>query len=232
MRAGAGGKAAWDGRVGHCCSATRAVDELYERERHDWFEMLGVTRACARANSAQNLLRKSKVPKHQFNSDVMDRPSTCVALQRSDQTLLDDNLPRVIGFVKFDADGTGKLSREQFHLYMQRETGHKLTEARAAELFDNADKNEDGEISYEELTALTASLNATVQSNGEANTVDAWTPSLEALLADVPFEGMVASLRAHLEAGGTAEVKKTEGSVMIKLLHSGGGWSMQSGSWS
>merc|ERR1712151_1059921 len=102
---------------------------------------------------------------------------------------------------------------------------------KAKALFEAADKDADGKLSYSEFVALVDSgaLVAKNESDGP-QTYDAWSDELEAMMSDVPFTQYVDALKSHLEGGGTAEVNKTANSVSIKLI-SPCGWSSMSGSW-
>jgi hypothetical protein len=164
----------------------------------------------------------------------------CVALTIKAASADDaDNVdwPRIVGFVSIDTNGDGSLSKVEFLQFLTTQSNHRHSEAAAELLFNRFDHNGDGQIDMGEWSHVLDSgiLDEAASAAGGGGgagpeTLAAWSAALEVRLGDVPFTQMVASLKSHLMAGGTAKLT-LEGAKVEIVLITATGTSTMSGRW-
>lgn len=132
-----------------------------------------------------------------------------------------NDTPRIVGFVKVDKDGSGSLSEAEFlKLLSSTSADHQFTPEVAKELFDLADKNSDGHISYDEMVAFLesgAARRAAADALPEGSMYSQqpkrrfegiWPPGTDEWLAECPIKSLVDKTKAHVQSGGTAVVTR------------------------
>lgn len=164
------------------------------------------------------------VAAHDLDGDGMIHAGEFVAaactLKHSDDgncKALQQTVRRIVGVVAVDENGDGKLQPQELVRYLSSMFSMKFSEKDLADLIKRFDTDGDGCLDYQELMALHDS--GLLDKPDDSVLLDRWDVKAESLMKTVPLSDIVSGVKRHLSKGGAARVTKTEGKVIVKLIH-------------
>lgn len=146
--------------------------------------------------------------------------------------------PYIVGFVQVDGDGSGSLSRDEFlHMLTNTSASHQYTQEMAQKLFEEADSNSDGKISYDEMVRFlerAAELDSSLSSSSsesDRRCNGKWPADMDDWLKGCPHSSIIERAKAHALSGGVCDIHLVPGKIVVKLTYPNGSGTM-TGTWS
>lgn len=129
---------------------------------------------------------------------------------------LDQTMRRTVGFMIVDQNGDNMLDPKELQRYLSIVTGRRWAPEDVVVLLDRFDKDDNGLLDYQELTALHDS--GALQPHDNSILLTGWNREAQQLFSEVPAADIISVAREHLEKGLQARVTKTESSLVVKLI--------------